>query len=139
MNSLPGSPGVAEGKTVFGGCDGQLHVLLLADGKQIKEIEAGAYIAGSVALADERAYFGQFENEFLCVDLEKGEKAWAFRDRNFPYFASPAVTKDRVVFGGRDKLVHCVNRQDGKPPPPAVAQRLTNHAPHLHDESQARL
>ena len=30
--------------------------------QQVKEIEAGAYIAASVALADGRAYFGQYEN-----------------------------------------------------------------------------
>ena len=40
--------------------------------------------------------------------------AWTFRDREFPYFSSPAVTKDRVVFGGRNKQLHCVNRADGK-------------------------
>jgi outer membrane protein assembly factor BamB len=100
---------------VFGGCDGLLHVLALADGKEEKEIEAGAYIAGSVALAGGRAYFGQFENEFLCVDLNEGKIAWTFHDRNFPYFSSPAVTKEQVVFGGRDKLLHCVKLQDGSP------------------------
>src|SRR5438309_725219 len=111
-NYINGSPAVAGGQTVFGGCDALLHVISLADGKQVKEVEAGAYVAGSVALADGRAYFGQFENEFLCVDLKKGEKAWGFHDRNFPFFSSPAVTKDRVVLGGRDKLLHCVKRDN---------------------------
>ena len=87
-------------------------MISLADGKQVKEVEAGAYIAGSVALADGRAYFGQYENEFLCVDLKAGKKAWAFKDRNFPYFSSPAVTTEVVVFGGRDKLLHCVKRDE---------------------------
>src|SRR5207249_5194401 len=114
-NYVNESPAVAGGQTVFGGCDAMLHVISLGNGQQVKEVEAGAYIAGSVALADERAYFGQFENEFLCVDLKEGKKAWSFHDRNFPYFASPAVTTDRVVFGGRDKLLHCVKREDGKP------------------------
>ena len=45
-NYINGSPAVADGRTVFGGCDGLLHVISLADGKQVKEIEAGAYIAG---------------------------------------------------------------------------------------------
>ncbi len=99
---------------MFGGCDGLLHVLSLADGKQVKEVEAGAYVPGSVALADGHAYFGQYENEFLCVDLKAGKKAWSFHDRDFPYLSSPAVTPQVVVFGGRDKLLHCVKRQDGK-------------------------
>jgi outer membrane protein assembly factor BamB len=76
-------------------------------------VEAGAYVAASVALAGGCAYFGQYESQFLCVDLNEAKKTWVFQDRNFPYFSSPAVSADRVVFGGRDKLVHCVNRQTG--------------------------
>ena len=112
-NYINGSPAVANGQAIFGGCDGLLHVIALAEGKQLKEIDAGAYIAGSAALVDGRAYFGQYENEFLCVDLAAGKKAWTFRDRDFPYYSSPAVTKDFVVFGGRDKLLHCLKRADG--------------------------
>jgi outer membrane protein assembly factor BamB len=114
-NYINGSPAVWHGWTVFGGCDGLLHVIDLANGQQIKEVDAGAYIAGSVALADGRAYFGQYENQFLCVDVNAGKKVWSFQDRNFPYFSTPAVTKDRVIFGGRDKLVHCLKREDKTP------------------------
>ena len=49
-NYINGSCAVADGQTVFGGCDAMLHVLSLADGDKIKEIDAGAYIAASVAL-----------------------------------------------------------------------------------------
>ena len=114
-NYINGSPAVDNGQAIFGGCDGLLHVISLAEGKQVKEIEAGAYIAGSAAMADGRAYFGQYENEFLCVDLQAGKKVWTFHDRDFPFFSSPAVTKEVVVFGGRDKLLHCVKREDGQP------------------------
>ncbi|MGO8931667.1 MAG: PQQ-binding-like beta-propeller repeat protein [Limisphaerales bacterium] len=113
-NYINGSPAVDNGQAIFGGCDGLLHVISLAEHKQVKEIEAGAYIAGSAAMADGRAYFGQYENEFLCVDLQAGKKAWTFHDRDFPFFSSPAVTKELVVFGGRDKLLHCVKREDGQ-------------------------
>ena len=112
-NYLNGSPAVAGGQTVFGGCDGLLHVIALADGAQVSSNEIGAPIAASVALADGRAYFGHYENQFLCADLKSGSNVWTFRDRNFPYFSSPAVTPDRVIFGGRDKMLHCVNRADG--------------------------
>ena len=37
-NYINGSPAVADGKTVFGGCDGLLHVISVADGNQLKEI-----------------------------------------------------------------------------------------------------
>jgi outer membrane protein assembly factor BamB len=105
---------VFDGKTVFGGCDALLHLLSIADGSKIKEVDAGAYIAASVAIDDNKAYVGHYENAFLCIDLEKSTNLWTYRDRNFPYFSSPARTKDRVVFGGRDKRLHCLNRADGK-------------------------
>ncbi|MHB8519129.1 MAG: outer membrane protein assembly factor BamB family protein [Limisphaerales bacterium] len=113
-NYINGSPAVAGGQTVFGGCDAQLHVISLATGEQVKAVDAGAYIAGSVALADHRAYFGHYENAFLCVDLEAAKIEWTYKDRAFPYFSSPAVTADHVVFGGRDKMLHCVRRADGQ-------------------------
>lgn len=113
-NYINGSPAVAQGVTAFGGCDAILHVVSLTNGAKIKEIPAGAYVAASAALTGGRAYFGHYENEFLCFDLEKGERVWMYRDLNFAYFSSPAIVADRVVFGGRDKKLHCVGRADGK-------------------------
>ncbi|MGZ8939382.1 MAG: outer membrane protein assembly factor BamB family protein, partial [Limisphaerales bacterium] len=113
-NYINGTPAVADGKTVFGGCDAILHVISLKDGQKIKEVEAGAYIAGSGAFEANKFYVGHYENEFLCADLEQGKITWKFKDRAFPYFSSPALTKDRVVFGGRDKKLHCVNKSTGE-------------------------
>ncbi len=114
-NYINGTPAISGGKTVFGGCDAILHSVSVADGKKLGEISAGAYVTASVCIADDRAYFGHYENEFLCVDLLGGSNVWTFHDRNFPYFSSPAVTTNRVFFGGRDKMLRCVNRADGEP------------------------
>jgi outer membrane protein assembly factor BamB len=112
-NYINGTPAVADGQTVFGGCDALLHVINLKDGSKIKEVEAGAYIAGSGAFEKGRFYVGHYENEFLCADLGAGSIVWKFKDRAFPYFSSPALTGDRVVFGGRDKKLHCLNKTSG--------------------------
>jgi eukaryotic-like serine/threonine-protein kinase len=112
-NYINGTPAVADGKTVFGGCDALLHVISLKDGKKIKEVDAGAYIAGSGAFEENKFYVGHYENEFLCADLDAGKIVWKFKDRAFPYFSSPALTKDRVIFGGRDKKLHCVKKDGG--------------------------
>lgn len=114
-NFVNGAPAVADGLTAFGGCDAIVHVVNLSDGTKAREVEAGAYIIGSAAVVDGVAYVGHYENEFLAIDLKKGEIRWRYRDRNFPYGGSPAVTADRVIFGGRDKRVHCVDRATGKP------------------------
>ena len=113
-NYINGSPAVGDGLTAFGGCDAIIHVLGLAKGEKIKEIEAGAYIAASGALVDGKLYVGHYENAFLCVDLKEGKIAWTYKDRSFPYFSSPAVTKDFVVVGGRDKRLHCIRRATGE-------------------------
>jgi outer membrane protein assembly factor BamB len=48
------------------------------------------------------------------VDARAGETKWKYRERNFPYFSSAAVTAERVVLGGRDKRLHCIDRASGK-------------------------
>jgi outer membrane protein assembly factor BamB len=113
-NYINGTPAVADGKTVFGGCDALLHVINLKDGTKEKEVEAGAYVAGSGAFEKGKFYIGHYENEFLCADLDAGKITWKFHDRNFPYYSSPALTGDRVIFGGRDKKLHCLNRNSGE-------------------------
>lgn len=113
-NYINGSPAVAQGVAALGGCDGVLYSVTLTNGQIAHSNDIGAPIAASVALVDGHAYFGHYENQFLCVDLKANTNRWAFRDRQFPYFSSPAITKDRVLFGGRDKKLHCVNRADGK-------------------------
>ena len=113
-NYINGTPAVGGGITAFGGCDAIVHVVDVVSGKKQKEIEAGAYIAASGALVDGNLYVGHYENEVLNVDLAAGVVVWKYRDRNFPYFSSPAVTTNRVLFGGRDKRLHCVDRTNGK-------------------------
>ncbi|MFM1549759.1 MAG: PQQ-binding-like beta-propeller repeat protein, partial [Lentisphaeria bacterium] len=60
------------------------------------------------------AYVGHYGNEFASIDISNGEFGWVYRARPFPYFSSPAVNEAAVVFGGRDKLVHCLERKTGK-------------------------
>jgi len=114
-NYVNGTPAVGAGRVIFGGCDGFLHVIRLADGKRINSIDLKDYIAGSAAFDGRYAFLGHYGNAVLCADVEAGKIVWAYREQRFPYFSSPAVTDDRVVIGGRDKRVHCLNRRDGKP------------------------
>ena len=111
---IKGTAAIAAGLTVVGGCDEMLHVIKLADGTKRKEVAIGAPMLGSVAMAGARAYVGHYENVFLCVDLEKGTNLWTYRDRAFPFVSSPALLKDRVIFGGNDKRLHCLNPDNGE-------------------------
>jgi len=115
-NYLNGTPGIWDGKAVFGGCDAILHVVDLASGEVERQVELGAdcQVAGSVALADGVAYFGHYGNAFVAVDLSTGDPRWVYPSRSHPFYSSPAITSDRLVFGGHDKHVHCVRRDTGE-------------------------
>ncbi len=114
-NYINGTPALLPtGEVLFGGCDSFIHVLALADGKELRQIESDAYIASSVAIADGIGYVGNYGNIVLAIDPKAGSVLWKYRDRNFPYFSSAAVTADRVFLGSRDKRLHCIDRPSGK-------------------------
>jgi outer membrane protein assembly factor BamB len=100
---------------VFGGCDAIIHVVSVADGNEVKGVDSGAYIAGSAAYLEGHVYVGNYEGEFIKVDVESGEVLWRYGDKESPFLSSPAIGHEEVVFGGQDSIVHCVGRDDGKP------------------------
>ena len=113
-NYINGSPAIfTTGEIVFGGCDSFIHVLQLTDGKELRQIDSDAYIASSVAIFGDRGYVGNYGNLVLAFDPKAGAVTWKYRDRNFAYFSSAAVTDDRVIIGCRDKQLHCLSRADG--------------------------
>jgi outer membrane protein assembly factor BamB len=109
-----GAAAVADGRAVFGGCDEHLHVIDLARGTPVAAAAVGGPVPGSPALAEGTAYLGHYNNAFVAVDLAAGTTLWTFHDRELPFLACPAVTPDVVLFGGQDKLLHCVARDTGR-------------------------
>ncbi|MFT7485207.1 MAG: outer membrane protein assembly factor BamB [Candidatus Paceibacteria bacterium] len=116
-NYVNGTPAIEDDLTCFGGCDAILHVVSVSTGEGIAAIELGAesHVAGSAAIEDGRAYFGHYGNQFVCVDLQSQEVVWHYDNPRFAFFSSPALSGDRLVFGGRDKQLHCVKKADGTP------------------------
>jgi outer membrane protein assembly factor BamB len=58
---------------------------------------------------------GTFGNEVLGIDLARRAVRWTYRTtRTFPFYSSAAIAGDRLVVGGRDKIVHCVARSTGR-------------------------
>ncbi len=106
-----------DGDTVFAsGCDEHLHAVNTATGAERYSVPLEAYTGASAALRDGHAYVGTFGNEVLAVDLSKRAVRWTYQHptRLFPYYASAVVTAERVIVGGRDKLVHAIDRATGK-------------------------
>ena len=109
------TPSIDKEHVYISGCDGAFRAIALATGEQDYEINLGAYAGASAALREHYAYVGTFANEVLCLNLQKRLPEWTYRHptRSFPFYSSAAVTHDRVVLGGRDKLIHCLDRSSG--------------------------
>jgi outer membrane protein assembly factor BamB len=107
---------VQAGLAYVTGCDALLRAIRIADGKEVFQVASGAYTGASPALQERRAYYGTFENEVLCVDLDARKVLWRYRhpQREFPFYSSAALAEGKVVLGGRDRMVHAIDAATGK-------------------------
>ncbi|HJZ81821.1 MAG TPA: PQQ-binding-like beta-propeller repeat protein, partial [Pyrinomonadaceae bacterium] len=105
------TPSIAGGTAYIAGCDEVFRAIQIADGKQIFQVASGAYTGASPALGGGAAFYGTFNNEVLMVNLAEHRIAWRYQhpQRKFPFYSSAAVTANRIVVGGRDKMVHGVS------------------------------
>ena len=109
------TPSISGGMAFIAGCDEVFRGIRISDGQEVFSVSSGAYTGASPALRSGVAYYGTFDNQVLSVDLQKRAIVWEYEHptRKFPYYSSAAVTTNRVVLGGRDKLVHGLTL-DGK-------------------------
>jgi outer membrane protein assembly factor BamB len=110
------TPAIAGGLVYIAGCDEIFRGLRIADGKEMFQFDSGGYTGASPAMLGHWAYFGTFNNDVAGADLTRKRIAWRYENpaRQFPFYSSAAVVGDRVVVGGRDKVVHCLNAKTGK-------------------------
>ena len=110
------TPAVTSGKTFVAGCDEILRVIDLANGKEISQMELGVNTAASPAVSGDMLYVGTFGSQVVAIDWKKGETKWVYEHatRHFPYYSSAALTDEAVIVGGRDKMIHCIDRKTGK-------------------------
>ena len=125
--------GVNNGVAFIAGCDEMFRAIRISDGHELFKVVSGAYTGASPALAGQFAYYGTFDNEVLGVNIAAKRVAWHYQhpQRQFPFYSSAGVVEGKVVLGGRDKLVHCLNAATGK--------RLWNFATKARVESSPAL
>jgi outer membrane protein assembly factor BamB len=115
-NYIKGGTAVSkDGKVGIGGCDAILHIHDAGTGKELLQIDVGAYVGNNVALADGVAYVSHYGNRVVAYALADGAKIWEYNERDFEYYAACAVWDKIVVVGGRDKRLHGLDRITGKP------------------------
>jgi outer membrane protein assembly factor BamB len=108
---------IAAGVAYISGCDGVLRGIRISDGKEVSSITTGSYTGASPALsATGAAYFGTFDNNVLAFNLKTKKPMWKYENpqRQFPFYSSAALVDGKVIVGGRDKVVHCLNASTGK-------------------------
>lgn len=105
------TPSISGGNAFVAGCDELFRAIRLSDGKEMFSISSGAYTGASPALKGTAAFYGTFDNEVLMVNLKDRSIGWRYQhpQRKFPFYSSAAVFQDRIVVGGRDKMVHGLN------------------------------
>jgi outer membrane protein assembly factor BamB len=110
------TPLVADGVAYIAGCDEIFHGVRISDGKEVLRIPGIGNTASSPVLAGNRAYFGNFSNEVLGLNLRTRRRTWVYTHpkRQFPFYSSPAFAEGKIALGGRDKMVHCINTTTGK-------------------------
>jgi outer membrane protein assembly factor BamB len=115
-NFVHGTPAVIDGVAYFAGCDEIFHGVRVTDGREVFKLPAGGNTAASVAFDGQTAFFGNFNNEVVSLNLRTRRQAWVYSHptRQFPFYSSPAVAGGKVVIGGRDKMVHCLDAATGK-------------------------
>jgi outer membrane protein assembly factor BamB len=110
------TPAIDKGRVYVSGCDGNFRAVDATKGTQVHALPLNAYTGASAAIEGGHAYVGTFGNEVVGIDLGRPAIQWVYKHatRSFPFYSSAAVTPGRVVLGGRDKLVHCLDRSTGK-------------------------
>lgn len=117
------SPCIADGAVILAGCDAQLRVIDPADGTQRGILQLDLDIASSPAFDGKHIFISTNHRHMFCADpsgvLGPGEghvlrNVWDIKlTEDVDFYASPAVSGDRVIFAGEDGLVRCRAKADG--------------------------
>lgn len=112
---LHGSPSIlADQSVVFGGCDNHLYHLEGRTGTLIKKVDIGSYIAATVAMSGNTAFFGHYDNAVVAIDVTTEKELWRYAPSRFPFLSSAAVDGNVVYVGSRDRKLHAIDQQTGK-------------------------
>ena len=111
-----GSPGVGNGRIVFGSCLAALHVYSAADGSHLRDIECGgdAQVAGGAAIDGDLIFAGVRSGSLICADAKAGDIVWSSAESKEQTFSTPAVTGDKVIYSSDNGFVYAVTRTEGR-------------------------
>lgn len=119
------SPLLVGDKLYIGGDDGYLYCLLQVSGKLIWKFRCTGLVRSSPSLYKRSILVGDTEGLLFSIDATTGKEQWRFainghalKNEDFGYdrraiISSPAVKEDKVIIGGRDGFLYCVDADNG--------------------------
>lgn len=110
------APAISDKYTFIAGCDEHLRVIDIETGELFSDTPLQTYLIASPAVIGDMLYVGTYASEVVAVDWRKSDVKWRYKAGagDFPFHSSAAVTDQLVIVGGRDKLVHGIDRSTGE-------------------------
>lgn len=109
------SPTVAGGAVFVAGCDGSLHVIDAATGKETAAVPIDGPTGTTPAAHEGRIFFGTEGGIFYGIDITPAREAWktATGVKGRAYRSSAAVARDLAIVGSRGRAIEAFSRADG--------------------------
>ncbi len=121
---------VVDRRAFVAGCDGALHSVNLDDGKEINSVVIQSPTGVTPAVLGDVAYVGTEQAGVFAIDWTKAVVKWHFNpEGSLATRSSPAVNKDHVVFGSRERRVYSLNPESGKTNWTATLKANINSSP----------
>ena len=120
------SPLLVNNKVYVGGDDGYLYCLEQSSGKLVWKFQCSGLVRSSPTLYKNTIVVGDTEGLLFSIDATTGKEKWRFaidghtlKNEDFGYdrraiISSPAIKDNKVLIGGRDGLLYCVDGDSGK-------------------------
>ncbi len=120
------SPAVVNDQIFIGSKDGCIYDVNEISGQVKWKFKTGGIVRSSPAVAGGVLYAGDTDGSLFAIDTHNGRQLWRFltvghglKNEDFGYdrraiIASPVVTGDKVIVGGRDGFLYAVDKTSGK-------------------------
>jgi len=109
------SPAIVDHFTFVAGCDSQLRVIDIENGKETLAVDMNDYLIASPAVVGDSLYVGSHGGVVTALNWKTGSVQWRYEGkRELSIRASAVATDDLILVGSHDKLMHAIDRTTGK-------------------------
>jgi outer membrane protein assembly factor BamB len=122
QTSFHGDMLITDDAVLIGTDDGEGHIYAFdkEKGSVLWKWPAGRGVSSDIVRHDDAIYAVTLEDHIVCLDLEAGEPRWQLPtggepSERFSMGSTPALTDERVYFGGLDGNVHALDAATGRP------------------------